>query len=128
LEEIDLADRAKDAVRKLSGGQMRRVEIARALLHQPRVLVLDEPTVGLDVASRSAILRHVRSLVRDRGVAVLWATHLLDEITDEDAVVLLHRGRVLAAGDVPDVVASSRAADIRSAFIALTGAVPEGAE
>lgn len=128
LEEIDLADRAKDAVRKLSGGQMRRVEIARALLHQPRVLVLDEPTVGLDVASRSAILRHVRSLVRDRGVAVLWATHLLDEITDEDAVVLLHRGRVLAAGDVPDVVASSRAADMRGAFMALTGAVPEGAE
>jgi len=128
LDEIDLAGRAKDAVRKLSGGQMRRIEIARALLHQPRVLVLDEPTVGLDVASRSAILRHVRLLVRDRGVAVLWATHLLDEIADDDAVVLLHRGRVLAAGGVADVVAQSGAADMRSAFIALTGAVPEGAE
>ena len=80
LEEIELADRARDVVRKLSGGQMRRVEIARALLHRPCVLVLDEPTVGLDVASRSAILRHVRSLVRERGVAVLWATHLLDEV------------------------------------------------
>src|ERR1700722_17869743 len=77
LEEIELADRARDAVRKLSGGQMRRVEIARALLHRPRVLVLDEPTVGLDVASKSAILRQVRALVRERGVAVLWATHLL---------------------------------------------------
>ena len=85
-----------DTVRNLSGGQMRRVEIARALLHRPRVLVLDEPTVGLDVASRSAILRHVRSLVRERGVAVLWATHLLDEVADDDAVVVLHRGRVLA--------------------------------
>jgi ABC-2 type transport system ATP-binding protein len=128
LQEIDLADRAKDAVRKLSGGQMRRVEIARALLHQPRVLVLDEPTVGLDIASRSAILRHVRSLVRDRGVAVLWATHLLDEIADDDAVVVLHQGRVLAAGDVSDVVTASGSADMRSAFIALTGAGPEGAE
>ncbi len=127
LQEIELADRAKDAVRRLSGGQMRRIEIARALLHRPRVLVLDEPTVGLDVASRAAILRHVRSLVRERGVAVLWATHLLDEVATDDAVVVLHRGRVLAAGDVTDVVASSGAADMRSAFIALTGAAPENA-
>jgi ABC-2 type transport system ATP-binding protein len=126
LEEIELADRARDAVRKLSGGQMRRVEIARALLHRPRVLVLDEPTVGLDVASRSAILRHVRSLVRERGVAVLWATHLLDEVMFDDAVVVLHRGEVLAAGEVAEVVATTGANGIRSAFIALTGGAPEG--
>jgi ABC-2 type transport system ATP-binding protein len=125
LQEIDLADRARDQVRKLSGGQMRRVEIARALLHQPRILVLDEPTVGLDVASRSAILRHVRSLVRERGVAVLWATHLLDEVIAGDAVVVLHRGRVLASGDVADVVSAAGAVDMRSAFIALTGGAPE---
>jgi ABC-2 type transport system ATP-binding protein len=128
LDEIELADRARDAVRNLSGGQMRRVEIARALLHRPRVLVLDEPTVGLVVASRSAILRHVRSLVRERGVAVLWATHLLDEVADGDAVVVLHRGKVLAAGDVSQVVASAGAADMRSAFIALTGTASEGTE
>jgi ABC-2 type transport system ATP-binding protein len=125
LEDIELADRARDTVRKLSGGQMRRVEIARALLHNPRVLVLDEPTVGLDVASRSAISRHVRSLVRDRGVAVLWATHLLDEVMSDDAVVVLHRGEVLAAGDVADVVAATGANGIRGAFIALTGGAPE---
>jgi ABC-2 type transport system ATP-binding protein len=128
LQEIGLDDRAKEAVRRLSGGQMRRIEIARALLHRPRVLVLDEPTVGLDVASRSAILRHVRALVCERGVAVLWATHLLDEVAADDAVVVLHRGRVLAAGDVPDVVASSGAGDMRSAFVALTGAASEGSE
>jgi ABC-2 type transport system ATP-binding protein len=128
LREIELTDRSRDAVRRLSGGQMRRIEIARALLHRPRVLVLDEPTVGLDVASRSAILRHVRSLVRDRGVAVLWATHLLDEVASDDAVVVLHRGRVLAAGDVPEVVASTGSADMRSAFIALTGSAAEAPE
>jgi ABC-2 type transport system ATP-binding protein len=121
LQEIDLEDRARDQVRKLSGGQMRRVEIARALLHEPRVLVLDEPTVGLDVASKSAIVRQVRALVSERGVAVLWATHLLDEVTADDAVVVLHRGRVLASGDVSDVVAAAGAADMRGAFIALTG-------
>jgi ABC-2 type transport system ATP-binding protein len=128
LEEIELTDRGKDAVRQLSGGQMRRVEIARALLHRPRVLVLDEPTVGLDVASRAAILRHVRTLVRERGVAVLWATHLLDEVEIDDAVVVLHRGQVVAEGDSPDVVATADAADMRSAFIALTGVAAESQE
>jgi ABC-2 type transport system ATP-binding protein len=128
LDEIELADRSRDAVRKLSGGQMRRVEIARALLHRPRVLVLDEPTVGLDVASRSAIIRQVRALVRDRAVAVLWATHLLDEVAPDDAVVVLHGGRVLAAGEVSDVVTASGAVDMRSAFMSLTGSGQETPE
>src|SRR6185437_4220955 len=96
-------------------------EIARALLHEPLVLVLDEPTVGLDVKSKSLILEHVRSLVRDRGVAVLWATHLLDEVSADDAAVILHRGRVVAAGDVPSVIEHAKAHDMCSAFIALTG-------
>jgi ABC-2 type transport system ATP-binding protein len=128
LRDIELLDRARDPARKLSGGQMRRVEIARALLHEPRVLVLDEPTVGLDVNSKSLIVRHVRSLVRERGVAVLWATHLLDEVAGNDAVVVLHRGRVVAAGDVPAVIAASGAADMRSAFISLTGGAREDSE
>jgi ABC-2 type transport system ATP-binding protein len=121
LRDIGLEDRAHDPARKLSGGQMRRIEIARALLHEPSVLVLDEPTVGLDVNSKSLIMKHVRSLVQDRGVAVLWATHLLDEIAPEDAVVVLHRGQVVAAGDVGAVVATTNSADLRSAFISLTG-------
>lgn len=128
LSDIELTDRARDPARKLSGGQMRRVEIARALMHDPRVLVLDEPTVGLDVASKSLILRHVRSLVREHGVAVLWATHLLDEVAPDDAVAMLHRGRVLAAGDVQTVVQSVGAADIGSAFVALTGGARDESE
>lgn len=121
LRDIDLGDRARDTARKLSGGQMRRVEIARALLHAPRVLVLDEPTVGLDVASRSLILRHVRALVAERGVAVLWATHLLDEVADTDAVVVLHRGRVVASGDAAAVISAAGATDMGAAFVSLTG-------
>jgi ABC-2 type transport system ATP-binding protein len=128
LTDIELADRAGDAARMLSGGQMRRVEIARALLHDPRVLVLDEATVGLDVNSKSLILRHVRSLVRERGVAVLWATHLLDEVAADDAVVVLHKGRVVASGEVPVVIASTGASDMRSAFISVTGGGREEAE
>ena len=126
LQDIELPDRARDQARKLSGGQMRRVEIARALMHEPRVLVLDEATVGLDVTSKSLIVRHVRALVRNRGVAVLWATHLLDEVADDDAVVVLHRGRVAAAGDVATVIRAAGAADMRSAFLSLTGASGNG--
>jgi ABC-2 type transport system ATP-binding protein len=131
LADVDLADRAREKARRLSGGQMRRVEIARALVHQPSVLVLDEPTVGLDVASKAAIVDQVRALSRTRAVAVLWATHLLDEIEPGDHVVVLHLGRVLAAGEMSEIIAASGAPDLRAAFRALTGTVapaPEAAE
>jgi ABC-2 type transport system ATP-binding protein len=127
LQEVELADRARDAARKLSGGQMRRVEIARALMHFPRLLVLDEPTVGLDVASKSAIVAQVRRLVRERGVAVLWATHLLDEVNPGDAVIVLHKGKVLAAGEVSEVVAKAGEADMRGAFTRLTASGADAA-
>ena len=122
LADVELADRARDKARNLSGGQMRRVEIARALLHRPRLLVLDEPTVGLDVASKLAIVTHVRKLVRERGVAVLWTTHLLDEIEPSDNVVILHQGKRMAAGLVSDVIAQTGTTNLRGAFASLTGA------
>ncbi|MFI5013504.1 MAG: ABC transporter ATP-binding protein [Hyphomicrobiales bacterium] len=120
LGRMDLAGRAHDKARNLSGGQMRRVEIARALLHRPALLVLDEPTVGLDVSSRADILRHLRDLVTKAGITVLWATHLLDEIEPSDDIVVLHHGRVLAAGSAGAVIAAQNATDIAGAFAALT--------
>jgi ABC-2 type transport system ATP-binding protein len=122
LRDVDMADRARDKARNLSGGQMRRVEIARALLHEPRLLVLDEPTVGLDIASKLAIVTHVRGLVRDRGVGVLWTTHLLDEIEPTDHILVLHLGKPLAHGVVSDVVTASGTTSLRAAFAALTEA------
>jgi len=119
LDEIELSARANDKVRELSGGQVRRVEIARALLHRPRLLVLDEPTVGIDIKARAAMLAHVRALVA-AGVAVLWATHLVDEVADGDDVVILHQGRVLAHGPVARIVGEAGAPDIRTAFTQMT--------
>lgn len=111
LDRLNMRERAGERVRALNGGHRRRMEIARALLHDPQVLLLDEPTVGLDTASRQAITDHVHDLADD-GLTVLWATHLVDEIRPQDDVVVLHRGHVLAhdtaaaiAGDQPLVEA-----------------------
>jgi ABC-2 type transport system ATP-binding protein len=120
LARIGLADRAGNKVRDLSGGQMRRLEIARALLHRPRLLLLDEATVGLDVKARADIVGHVRQLVTEQGIGVLWATHLFDEISTTDDLVVLHQGRVLARGPVPQVIAETGASDVNAAFARLT--------
>ena len=126
LDRVAMADRSGDRVGNLSIGQMRRIEIARALLHQPRLLLLDEPTVGLDIKARADILDHVRRLSTDEGIGVLWATHLIDEARAGDDVVVLHKGSVLAHGVVGDVVGRTGAADLREAFNRLTGGADQG--
>ncbi len=104
----------------LNGGHRRRLEIARALLCEPNLLLLDEPTVGLDVPSRAALVEHVHQLCADSRLTVLWATHLVDEIWPHDDLVVLHQGRVRAAGAVADVLDETGCADVNSAFAALT--------
>ncbi len=120
LARIGLAERAGSKVRDLSGGQMRRLEIARALLHRPRLLLLDEATVGLDVKARADILNHVRNLVAEQGIGVLWATHLFDEIVASDDLVVLHQGIVLARGQVARILADTGTQDINASFTRLT--------
>ncbi len=122
LERLGLADRAHDKAAQLSGGNRRRVELARALLHQPRVLLMDEPTVGLDPASRSELLKLILSLRAERSVAVLWATHLCDEVPNADRVIILHHGKVLADTTPANLVARTGATTIEQAFLAMTGA------
>jgi ABC-2 type transport system ATP-binding protein len=120
IERVGLQDRLRDKVRELSGGQRRRVEIARALLHRPQLLLLDEPTVGLDIASRQFLLDHVRRLCGEEGLAALWATHLIDEVDADGKVIVLHRGRVLAAGAVAEVIKAAGVDSMKGAFDALT--------
>ena len=116
LERLGMAERAGEKVRALNGGHRRRVEIARALMHRPRVLLLDEPTVGLDAATRTAITEHVHGLGAD-GMTVLWATHLTDEIRADDRLLVLHRGRLLHDGHARDL---SDPPGLTERFLAMT--------
>jgi ABC-2 type transport system ATP-binding protein len=84
------------------------------------MLLLDEPTAGLDIRARAEILEVVRGLVADEGIGVLWATHLVDEIRDDDHVVVLHEGRVLANGPSRSVISEAGAVSIGEAFTSLT--------
>jgi len=125
LDRLDMRERAGEKVRALNGGHRRRMEIARALIHEPEVLLLDEPTVGLDAASRTAITGYAHDLA-DNGLLVFWATHLVDEIRPADDVVVLHRGRVLAHETAEALAGAGRLVD---AFTSLTASLPreEGA-
>jgi ABC-2 type transport system ATP-binding protein len=116
IDRVGLTDQRREKARRLSGGQRRRVEIARALLHRPRLLLLDEPTVGLDIASRQFMLDHVRRLCREEGIAALWATHLIDEVGDGARVVVLHKGEVLADGAAAQLIGQMQAPSMRAAF------------
>src|SRR5450432_11503 len=126
LAQLGLKERAHDKTAKLSGGNRRRVELARALLHEPRVLLMDEPTVGLDPASRGDLLKQLLAMRRERQVAILWATHLCDEVSDADRVIVLHRGKVLTDTTPAKLIATSGAANIEEAFLAMTGPAARG--
>jgi ABC-2 type transport system ATP-binding protein len=125
LARFGIADRAGERCRALSGGTRRKVELARALLSQPRVLLMDEATVGLDPASRAQLLDDVRRGCVEEGRAVLWATHLTDEAARADRVIVLHRGSVLYDGSVAGLLERTGTDAIEAAFLALTRPPPE---
>jgi ABC-2 type transport system ATP-binding protein len=116
LETVEMSERLHDKARSLSGGQMRRIEIARALLHRPALLLLDEATVGLDVQSRAGILANIRKLVASDGISVFWATHLIDEVDEGDKVVVLSEGKMVADAGVADVIRATGTRTIGEAF------------
>ncbi len=115
-----LSDLGKRKVAGLSGGQRRRVELCRALLHKPALLLLDEPTVGLDMSSRAGFVEHVRSLCKQYNTGVLWATHLMDEVNHDDDIYVMARGEIIAQGRVSDLLAAHSVDNVTDLYNLIT--------
>ncbi|WP_372527007.1 ABC transporter ATP-binding protein [Piscinibacter sp.] len=120
VERFGLAADLRRPVRELSGGTRRKVELVRALLHQPDLLLMDEATVGLDPKSRRDLLAGLHDEIRRRGVTVLWATHIVAEAEAADRVLVLHRGVLLADASPQEVTRLLGGATLEAAFIAAT--------
>ncbi|MBN2623814.1 MAG: ATP-binding cassette domain-containing protein [Acidimicrobiales bacterium] len=110
LEMVDLADRRRQPVMTFSGGMKRRLEIARGLMHSPRVLFLDEPTIGLDPQTRSSIWRYIRALQEQEGTTVFMTTHYMDEAELCDRIAIMDRGEIVVL-DTPEALKASVGAD-----------------
>jgi ABC-2 type transport system ATP-binding protein len=126
LELVGLADRARHRVGTFSGGMKRRLNLAAGLLHDPEILLLDEPTVGVDPQSRNAIFDNLGTL-KQRGKALLYTTHYMEEVERlADRVVIVDRGRVIAADTLDGLQrqhapAGAGLASLETIFLALTG-------
>nr|WP_252736033.1 ATP-binding cassette domain-containing protein [Aestuariibacter sp. A3R04] len=112
LEQLDLTAKLNTKIRNLNGGHRRRVELARCLIHKPKLLLLDEPTVGLDIASRQLISEVVQTLAHSQGVTVLWATHLFEEVKPQNALIVLSKGHVVAQGQCSALLKQYQQRDI----------------
>jgi ABC-2 type transport system ATP-binding protein len=110
LEMVDLADRRDQPVMRFSGGMRRRLEIARGLLHSPRVLFLDEPTIGLDPQTRSSIWRYIRALQETEGTSIFMTTHYMDEAEFCDRIAIMDRGEIVVL-DTPQALKAAVGAD-----------------
>ena len=120
LKQVNLWDRKDAKVRSLSGGQKRKVELARSLLHRPKLLLLDEPTVGLDPQSRRDLLDYVIKIKKERNMIVLWATHLVDEAEKSDKVIILDKGKIINSGSPQEIKLSAERQNLHDAFVKLT--------
>jgi ABC-2 type transport system ATP-binding protein len=122
LKLLELSDRADSYVKTFSGGMIRRLEIARGLLHQPKILFLDEPTLGLDTQTRTLLWSYVTKLSREVGMTVFFTTHYLEEAEEvASRIAIIDHGKIVASGTVAELKAQTKADSLENAYLALTG-------
>lgn len=121
---VELSDRKHDLVRTFSGGMKRRLEIARALIHEPRILYLDEPTLGLDPQTRNHIWNYIKDLSTRTGMTIFFTTHYMEEAERfSDYVTIIDHGTIVATGTAPELIKETGKTNLEDAFISLTGKV-----
>lgn len=125
LANLELDEKLDTKVQKLNGGHRRRVEIVRSLINKPKLLLLDEATVGLDLKSRFDILSYLRQKVQKGELSVLWITHLFDEVQESDTLAIIHKGEILQTGKVEAIIAEHKQADLTETFRYLTKEIPD---
>jgi ABC-2 type transport system ATP-binding protein len=122
LKIFGLWERRKDLVRTFSGGMRRRLEVARGFLHTPKILFLDEPTIGLDPQSRKQLWTHVKRMNEAEGVTVFFTTHYMDQVEHvARRIAIINHGRIVAQGDPQTIKMQHGADSLEQAFLALTG-------
>ena len=119
LEKNGLEKKINNKVRILSGGERRKVELIRSLLHNPKMLLLDEPTVGLDPASRVDLLNKILFLKASKDLSVLWTTHLVDEAEKADKIIILNKGKIIAIGSSGEILDLAEENNLAKAFLKL---------
>lgn len=123
IKKLELEDVLDKTVRNLNGGHRRRVEIVRALINKPKLLLLDEATVGLDLKSRFDILSYVKELVKTKNISVLWITHLFDEVDENDDISIIKNGEIIESGIAKDIVEKHNQKNLVDTFSELTKAL-----
>jgi ABC-2 type transport system ATP-binding protein len=122
LEMVELWDNRNKIVKKYSGGMKRRLEIARGLLHHPKILFLDEPTLGLDPQTRRHIWSYISKLNKKENITIFFSTHYMDEVEKiADRVAIIDSGKIVSQGTVAEILKKQESTNLEEAFINLTG-------
>ncbi|HSX45487.1 MAG TPA: ATP-binding cassette domain-containing protein [Candidatus Saccharimonadia bacterium] len=122
LELVELWGRKDSMVKTYSGGMRRRLEIARGLLHEPRILFLDEPTLGLDTQTRNLMWAYVRKLSEEKGMTIFFTTHYLDEAEEvAERIAIIDHGKIVATGSTPELTKLTKTKTLEQAYLKLTG-------